>query len=673
MYWPDLTDLRCEPGMVIPILYQGPSEDNIDMVFFMDEDYGNDRARFLSDAKSVALDPTNGFATIDPISSYASHFNYWYYVETADYQPTCQKFSLPGFAYERASFTDVAVILFQGGGRACSLGGGMGTSAPISTNPTTRTLAHETGHKLFDLADEYPGDGGYWTPSWGQANIYHTKSDCEANSIAHTGPTAYPCFEFCPTEYCGYTGNAFGLYQCQATATANRLDPEKCVQKLDSTGNWVTCSPNWCDWRDDGWQECCGDGWWKADTSSCRMEDSGGLQFDPDCKARMLSIFSNKFPITQLISPSQVNPAAHSLRSGIASFSSPDATTVLILTYHLKGNEVTLKDAKIIHQTAPNSFKQEGPYVLEMNSGNAGVLNEIYFDDPRELHLADQKDNEPGILMRDDFDFTMIMPGIPTMKTVIMKNTDTGEILNSFDIGDAITEFCNVPLVQDPICRSANNPPDLTNPGDKSVSEGKTLEITLVASDKEGGPLTYSFTSTKTLPGAVISGNTFTWTPPSGSAGSYQVTFKVTDTGGLTDEETTTITVILPVKIDIKPGSCPNAFNRNENGVLPVAIVGTTELDVKTIDPTSITINGVKASKWEYKDTATPYLGTTSCGCHARSGDGKMDLILYFTVKTVASTLPGTTKINNMVSLNLAGKLKTGSPIEGKDCIKIVK
>ena len=127
------------------------------------------------------------------------------------------------------------------------------------------------------------------------------------------------------------------------------------------------------------------------------------------------------------------------------------------------------------------------------------------------------------------------------------------------------------------------------------------------------------------------------------------------------------------VAIDIKPGSCPNAFNRNENGVLPVAIVGTTEFDVKTIDPKSITINGVKALKWEYKDTATPYLGTTSCGCHALSGDGKMDLILHFTAKTVASTLPGTTKINDMVSLNLAGKLKTGSPIEGKDCIKIVK
>ena len=40
----------------------------------------------------------------------------------------------------------------------------------------------------------------------------------------------------------------------------------------------------------------------------------------------------------------------------------------------------------------------------------------------------------------------------------------------------------------------------------------------------------------------------------------------------------------LIVPVDIKPGSCPNSFNRNSNGVLPVALVGTPGFDVTQID-----------------------------------------------------------------------------------------
>ena len=45
-----------------------------------------------------------------------------------------------------------------------------------------------------------------------------------------------------------------------------------------------------------------------------------------------------------------------------------------------------------------------------------------------------------------------------------------------------------------------------------------------------------------------------------------------------------------PVSIDIKPGSCPNSFNRDSNGVLPVAIVGTEDFDVTQIDPSTVEI-----------------------------------------------------------------------------------
>ena len=47
------------------------------------------------------------------------------------------------------------------------------------------------------------------------------------------------------------------------------------------------------------------------------------------------------------------------------------------------------------------------------------------------------------------------------------------------------------------------------------------------------------------------------------------------------------------VPVDIKPGGCPNPLNVGSQGVLPVAILGTSDLDVTTIKPETVTLNGV--------------------------------------------------------------------------------
>ena len=43
--------------------------------------------------------------------------------------------------------------------------------------------------------------------------------------------------------------------------------------------------------------------------------------------------------------------------------------------------------------------------------------------------------------------------------------------------------------------------------------------------------------------------------------------------------------------LDIKPGSCPNPFNRHGNGVLPVALVGTVEFDVAQVDLSTLRLS----------------------------------------------------------------------------------
>ena len=60
----------------------------------------------------------------------------------------------------------------------------------------------------------------------------------------------------------------------------------------------------------------------------------------------------------------------------------------------------------------------------------------------------------------------------------------------------------------------------------------------------------------------------------------------VLDTPVLSD-----VSIQCEVPVDIKPGSCPNSFNRKSNGGLPVALVGTDGFDVMAVDLSSVLLS----------------------------------------------------------------------------------
>jgi hypothetical protein len=141
--------------------------------------------------------------------------------------------------------------------------------------------------------------------------------------------------------------------------------------------------------------------------------------------------------------------------------------------------------------------------------------------------------------------------------------------------------------------------------------------------------------------------------------------------------------------IDIKPGSCPNPFNAKSKGSVPVAIIGTGDLDVNDIDPTTITLNGVPAlMEWEVKDTTQPDSENTGCftcfdaddpvnfncdlddveGDDAYCGDGYDDLIVKFDTQALAASIAPAVR-GECVELLLVGEAYDGTPIEGSDSI----
>ena len=143
------------------------------------------------------------------------------------------------------------------------------------------------------------------------------------------------------------------------------------------------------------------------------------------------------------------------------------------------------------------------------------------------------------------------------------------------------------------------------------------------------------------------------------------------------------------VAMDIKPQSCPNPINVKNQGVLPVAILGTENFDVNDIDPSTILLEGVGPDRWAFEDVATPFepfIENESCsGCTTEGPDGYIDLTLKFDTQMILvqlglvdsqlfDLLEGFIPSDgDYIMLELTGYLYDGTPIWGEDTVLIIK
>ncbi len=116
--------------------------------------------------------------------------------------------------------------------------------------------------------------------------------------------------------------------------------------------------------------------------------------------------------------------------------------------------------------------------------------------------------------------------------------------------------------------------------------------------------------------------------------------------------------------VDIKPGSFPNPVNLKSKGVLPVAILGTTDFDVKDVDFDSLRFGDPLLI--DNGGTAVSPLRSSLVDI---SGDGLLDLTLKFSTRDLVEF--GALGFDTIEGL-LTGLLKDGTSIEGMDSIRIV-
>jgi hypothetical protein len=140
-------------------------------------------------------------------------------------------------------------------------------------------------------------------------------------------------------------------------------------------------------------------------------------------------------------------------------------------------------------------------------------------------------------------------------------------------------------------------------------------------------------------------------------------------------------TVTVPV--DIKPGDCPNPVNLGSQGVLPVAILGTADFDVTTIDPNTVTLAGVAPLRWSLEDVGAPYEPLVrridAYQCNTMGPDGHLDLALKFDTQEIAAAL-GNVNDKEVRTLQVRAQLLSGlsvlsaqggTEVQGEDVVVI--
>ncbi len=128
---------------------------------------------------------------------------------------------------------------------------------------------------------------------------------------------------------------------------------------------------------------------------------------------------------------------------------------------------------------------------------------------------------------------------------------------------------------------------------------------------------------------------------------------------------------VIEVTIDIKPDSDPNSINLGENGLLPVAILGSQDFDVTKIDPGTIGLGGVVLATRGGGSKKAPKLAYSF---EYVNDDDYIDMVTFFDVQDLVNIEEGGLT-ENSTELVLTATLDIeygGTPIEGSDSVRVL-
>jgi hypothetical protein len=115
--------------------------------------------------------------------------------------------------------------------------------------------------------------------------------------------------------------------------------------------------------------------------------------------------------------------------------------------------------------------------------------------------------------------------------------------------------------------------------------------------------------------------------------------------------------LVLKVGIDIKPGTFPNDINLGSHGTVAVVILGTSNFDVESVDPSTVTLAGAGI---KIKNN-----GKLMTSLEDANSDGLLDLVVHFSIDDLQLTSSDEEAV-------LKGQTFAGDHIRGEDAIQVV-
>ncbi|MGW0808321.1 hypothetical protein [Nonomuraea sp. NPDC002799] len=183
------------PKPAIPIIYTGPRDSRIDIVFIADKDeYSGPRdPRFITDVSDIIERSYYGFKEY---LTRQDMFNFWLLPDNTGYasDATGDKDCDHGFPVlwdDIYAWADAGAILHHRGAQQdCAMRGDRIFSTLVDPGQP-RIATHETAHQPFGLSDEYVGGGAFQADVF--PNIYAELDDCEddAPQLGRTGDACY--------------------------------------------------------------------------------------------------------------------------------------------------------------------------------------------------------------------------------------------------------------------------------------------------------------------------------------------------------------------------------------------------------------------------------------------------------------------------------------------------
>lgn len=178
---------QANSGNYIPAMDQAPSSDAVDVVFHMAADYNTTGSNLTQDFIDDVEDKIyEEYGRQDIIEDQLQNFNFWVYTVPGD-RGDCG--TPDSSVSSNMPFRDADAVLHVEQFRDCSKG-----SRFSAEGYDTKAFLHESGHGVFNLADEYDGDTYYFEPA-NEPNIFETQNNCTSEQSAK-GRSTSACSQF---------------------------------------------------------------------------------------------------------------------------------------------------------------------------------------------------------------------------------------------------------------------------------------------------------------------------------------------------------------------------------------------------------------------------------------------------------------------------------------------